>query len=560
VGDFEALIGRTLSGTYTVGNRIGKGGMGAIFTATHARLAGKHVAIKVLAPELADNAEVLARFRREAEIASQLGHENIVEVHDFNVVDGMPYMVMELLDGEDLGQRIQARGPMALDGALRIAGQVASALEAAHRASVVHRDLKPPNIFLVRRGGRDDFVKVLDFGVSKVLDSSSIVTRDHALVGTPYYMSPEQADGRVKEIDARTDVFALGAIVWEMLVGRMAFAAPNLSVALYKVLFVDPPDVHLLRPDVPPAVSAVLRRALAKERSQRTPSAAELARELGAALQGGWPAALPAPAPGGTDSVPGGLSGLAPPSRPPTGQPGWSPGSQPAWPPGVPAVAAQPLDVAPARPGVAPWPPPQGVPTPLAPAAGTAPGPLAVGSVAGGGTAPRSRRLGLIAGGVVTAAVLIGGTWALLGHREAPPPPADVHPAPAPAPPPVQPPPAAEVVIAFRIDPADVDAVVDVDGQRVVGKELRLPRSSQAVTVTVQAKGYVTYKERVVLDEDRAIAVVLHRKKSEPAPRPAPPAAVPTPPPIAAPSAPPQTLPAPPAPKPRKTGTVFDDP
>src|SRR5262244_1023635 len=225
--------------------------MGAIYEAQHARLHGKRYAIKILAPQFAENPELLARFRREAEIASQLGHENIVEVHDFNLAEGQAYMVMELLDGEDLAARLKSRGPMTLAQTQHVLEQVASALEAAHRAHIVHRDLKPQNIFLCKRGDRDDFVKVLDFGVSKVLDSSSIVTRDHALVGTPYYMSPEQADGRIHEIDARTDVFALGAIIWEMLIGRMAFEAPALSVALYKVAFVDPPEVHLLRPDLP---------------------------------------------------------------------------------------------------------------------------------------------------------------------------------------------------------------------------------------------------------------------------------------------------------------------
>ena len=124
---FDQLVGRTLNDSYTVGRKIGKGGMGAIFTASHARLAGKHYAIKVLAPEFAENQELLLRFRREAEIASQLGHEHIVDVHDFNVVEGMAYMVMELLDGEDLGQRIQARGPMPLDVVERIVNQVCSA-------------------------------------------------------------------------------------------------------------------------------------------------------------------------------------------------------------------------------------------------------------------------------------------------------------------------------------------------------------------------------------------------------------------------------------------------
>jgi serine/threonine-protein kinase len=304
----DRFVGKLLAGTYHVERLIGKGGMGAIYEATHARLQGNRYAIKVLAPQFTDEPELLVRFRREAEIASQLGHDNIVAVHDFNVSDGQAYMVMELLEGEDLAARLRTRGGLSVDEVKRIVDQVSSALDSAHRAQIVHRDLKPQNIFLCRRAGHHDHVKVLDFGVSKVLDSSSVVTRDHALVGTPFYMSPEQADGRVKEIDARTDVFALGAIIWEMLTGRMAFAAPTLSVALYKVCSVDPPDVHLLRNDVPPALSLVLRRALAKDRHQRTPSAVQVAAELAASFHGIVPAGLPPPAAGGQVSI----SGFAP--------------------------------------------------------------------------------------------------------------------------------------------------------------------------------------------------------------------------------------------------------
>jgi serine/threonine-protein kinase len=511
VARFDRLVGQTLDGTYTIGRLIGKGGMGAIFAATHARLPGKHVAIKVLAPELAENTEVLLRFRREAEIASRLGHENIVDVHDFNVWDGMAYLVMELLDGEDLDQRIKSRGPMALDAVEHIVGQIASALEAAHRAHIVHRDLKPQNVFLCRRGGRDDFVKVLDFGISKVLDSSSVVTRDQALMGTPFYMSPEQADGRVQEIDARTDVFALGAIIWEMLVGRMAFGAPTLSVALYKVAFVDPPEVHLIRPDVPPGVSAVLRRALAKERTQRTPSALELMRELGDALRGGVLAGLPvpAPAPGGTDS----LAGLRA-----------APASQPAGPP---------------------------------PAVGTAPASFVRGSMAQVEPGP-PRRLGVIAASVLAGAALAGGGWALLsGQRAQAPAGPEPAPASAPASAPTAPAPtvAAEVTLTFAIEPADVAAQIDVDGRPVPGREVRLPRSATPVRVTVDAKGYLTHREPVVPDQDRAVAVMLKRRP--PAPRPSP-ATEPAPP-VATPTSAP-TRPPPQQPPPRKTGTIFDQP
>jgi serine/threonine-protein kinase len=170
-----------------------------------------------------------------------------------------------------------------------------SALEAAHGAGIVHRDLKPQNVFLCKKLGRDDFVKIVDFGISKVKDSSSVVTRDHSLMGTPFYMSPEQADGLVQQIDSRTDIFALGAIMWEMLVGRMAFEAPTISGAMYKVVHVDPPEVHILRPDVPPAVSLVLRRAMAKQKDWRYASVTELAYDFANACRGLAPAVQPPP-------------------------------------------------------------------------------------------------------------------------------------------------------------------------------------------------------------------------------------------------------------------------
>ena len=449
---YDSLVGKTLAETYSVVRLIGKGGMGAIYEAHHTRLAGKRYAIKILSPQFAENPELLARFRREAEIASPLGHENIVEVHDFNLAEGQAYMVMELLDGEDLAGRIRSRGPMPIDGVKRVVDQVASALDAAHRAHIVHRDLKPPNIFLCRRGGRDDYVKVLDFGVSKVLDSASVVTRDHALVGTPYYMSPEQAEGRISEIDSRTDVFALGAIACEMLTGKMAFGAPTFSVALYKVCFVDPPEVHLLRPDVPPALSMVLRRALSKERFSRTQSVLELAGELtAAALHGVMPAGVPPPAPDGTGSVagvalprvePGPLAGSVtapaptpsyagappayarpPPSAPSYGQP--SPSS-----PGLKALGTPaPVDYAgsvpwAATPAALPGPPPWNVPGTYgqgtqAQAPG-APQGLAAGSVYAG---PPPSRKGLTLALVFGGAIILGtGIWLAVARSGGPEP------------------------------------------------------------------------------------------------------------------------------------------
>src|SRR5262249_24961744 len=298
--DAQALVGRTLNDTYRLVRPIGSGGMGAILEACSTRLHHKRYAVKLLHPSLAIDPETFRGFRGEAEIASSLGHDHIIEVHDFNVTpQGEPYMVMEYLDGEDLAARLKARGPLSLAETATILAQAASALEAAHAACIVHRDLKPQNIFLLKRLGRDDFVKVLDFGVSKMRHSSSVVTRDHALLGTPYYMSPEQADGRVAEIDGRTDVFALGAIVYEALTGRMAFYADSPMAALYRVVHVDAPDVTAVRPDVPRAVAAVVRRALAKAKTDRYESAADLSASFNEAV-GAAPGAFARPS-----SVPG---------------------------------------------------------------------------------------------------------------------------------------------------------------------------------------------------------------------------------------------------------------
>ncbi|MEZ4365640.1 MAG: serine/threonine-protein kinase [Kofleriaceae bacterium] len=266
-------VGAVIGGTYTIEALLGRGGMGAVFIASHARLPGKRVAIKVLHAELAD-AELLARFRREAEIASRLGHPNIVGVTDFNVTDdGVPYLVLELLEGQTLAERIAA-GPMPLPEVTRIVRQVASALAAAHREGIVHRDLKPQNVFLVPTevgGTIIEQVKVLDFGISKIQGSQTIQTLDNALLGTPQYMAPEQAKGEHSSVDERTDLFALGAIVYEMITGRAAFAGANVPEVVFKVVFQEPPPVGELAPATPPTVIAALEQALLKGSAERAP-------------------------------------------------------------------------------------------------------------------------------------------------------------------------------------------------------------------------------------------------------------------------------------------------
>jgi eukaryotic-like serine/threonine-protein kinase len=268
----EIGVGTVLGETYEITDLLGQGGMGAVWAAKHLRLPGKRVAVKVLHGVAANDRESYARFRREAEIASRIGHPNIVTVHDFNVLpSGTPYLVLEFLDGEDLAQRL-LRGRLPLDASLNIARQIGSALHAAHKADVVHRDLKPGNVFLqaTEIGGElVDQVKVLDFGISKIRGSQTVQTQDSVLLGTPQYMAPEQALGKNAELDARTDIFALGAIVYEMLSGTAAFMGATLAEVVFKVVYDKQPPLAQLAPDAPPHVLAAVEQALAKDPNQR---------------------------------------------------------------------------------------------------------------------------------------------------------------------------------------------------------------------------------------------------------------------------------------------------
>jgi serine/threonine protein kinase len=270
---------RLIADTYTIEGLLGRGGMGAVFVASHLRLPGKQVAVKVLHPEFVDD-EIFARFQREAEIASRLGHPNIVSVLDFNITpEGVPYLVLELLEGRTLGDRIAA-GPMTLARSRRSCGRSAPRWRPPTPRASSHRDLKPDNIFLMPRGGNEDYVKVLDFGISKIRGSMTVKTQESSLLGTPQYMAPEQAKGQHGEVDERSDLFALAAIVYEMLSGQPAFRGDSVAEVVFKVVYEPAVPLASLAPEVPPHALAAIERAMQKAPAARFASVAEFVEAL----------------------------------------------------------------------------------------------------------------------------------------------------------------------------------------------------------------------------------------------------------------------------------------
>jgi serine/threonine-protein kinase len=279
-------VGTVLEGAYRITRLIGEGGMGAVYEAVQLRLE-KRVAIKLMARHLAANREAVARFHREAEITSRLGHPHLVGVVDFGQAEtGEPYLVMEYLEGEDLDQRLRRVRRMPIEAVVRVVRQVASALSAAHAQGIVHRDLKPANIFLVQVPGETDFVKVLDFGVSKMMAARTRLTNAAVAMGTPVYMSPEQATGQSDAIGHQVDQWALACIAWEMLLGTPPFVADDPLALLYQITKIEPHPLTPRLPGLAPAAEEELRRALSKRPAERFPSIRDFARAFEAAAFG----------------------------------------------------------------------------------------------------------------------------------------------------------------------------------------------------------------------------------------------------------------------------------
>ncbi|MCC6332858.1 MAG: serine/threonine protein kinase [Myxococcales bacterium] len=271
--------GVVVADTYEVERQLGQGGMGEVWLARHRRLAGKQVAIKVLRTQGQLPPDTLARFRHEAEIAARLEHPNIVQVLDFNALpSGEPFLVMELLKGTSLAQRLKG-GPLPWDQVVAVVRQVGAALSAAHAAGVVHRDLKPENIFLVPTGVGDQ-VKVLDFGISKLADSKTVQTTDSVLIGTPLYMSPEQALGNNRDVTAQSDVFSLAGIAYEMLTGQPPFLADSVAKVVFRIAYEKHRPLGEARADLPAPVAQAVEHALVKDKAQRTKDMAAFVHEL----------------------------------------------------------------------------------------------------------------------------------------------------------------------------------------------------------------------------------------------------------------------------------------
>ncbi len=284
--ELAALVGTTVAGKYKVDRLIGRGGMGAVFQAANLAI-GKRVALKFLDREAAQNREACQRFQREAEAASLAESAHIVQIFDSGVTEaGLPFLVMELLTGEDLRARLQREVRLSVAAALRIVSQVLRALVRAHEAGIVHRDLKPDNVFLCARDDDPSFVKIVDFGISKVarVRHADTLTRRGTVLGTAFYMSPEQAQS-FADIDGRTDLFSLGAILFEMLAGKPPHGGRTYEAVLIAICTHDAPDVRTLAPEVPAAVAAIVSRALQRERELRFQSAAEFLAAV-SALEG----------------------------------------------------------------------------------------------------------------------------------------------------------------------------------------------------------------------------------------------------------------------------------
>jgi serine/threonine protein kinase len=435
---------------YRLDQLLEVGGMGAVYLGTHTKLQ-KQVAIKVLRRELADMPAMIERFQREAVSASRIGHENIVNVSDLGTArDGAPFLVMEYLHGQTLGQRIRQAGAMPIGLASAITREILAAIAAAHSAGIVHRDLKPENVFLVR-GSRGESVKILDFGISRVLEAQGEgdgrLTHTGQVMGTPYYMAPEQAAGRT-DISGAVDVYATGVILYEMLTGVVPFAAGNYNTIIYKVLSGQYEPLSSVRVGVPGELESIVNRAMSLQPEDRYGSADEFADVLEPFAQGVM-------------------------LNPATPVPGFRPitGSAPSELP----TTHDPRRERPRRRWLG----------------------LAIAGV-------------LLAGAATAAVVLASRNQDEDVVAESKPVPAVTAPTPVETAPQPVVEEIAPVVIRIEVDPADAE--ITVDGAPLAGAELQAPRSDREVEIAVSRDGYKSKTRRVALGENRTVEVILEKE------------------------------------------------
>ena len=467
--------GTLIDGKYRIVRRVASGGMGAVYEVMHERIR-RRLAMKFILPELAANKEVSQRFEIEARAASAIGHENIVEVTDMGTTsDGLPFLVMEYLEGCDLGALLE-QGPVGTDRTVHIVSQVLAGLHAAHERQIIHRDLKPENVFLIERAGDPDFVKLLDFGISKFAGGEEAklhLTSTGLILGTPYYMSPEQARGE-RELDQRSDLFSVGVILYQLLTGERPFAADNLNKLLYQITSGQLTPPRELNPDISVPLERVVQKALAHEAKHRFSSAPEFRSALLGEKHLSTREMPPARVVTDRLSVAGAYA---------------------------PTVAGTTdMEVDPAARG-----------TPLA--------------WTGDRTQPRATNRGLlwagVAGLIVVAAVV---TVVLLRYQRQRPDRAAASASPAAV---NQPMPRSAVTetpqimriqtetisLTLRLDPAE--ARVSLDGKKVVKTPIELPRSVTNHLLRVEADGYVTQELKVTSTSDQTLVIQL-----KPRPRP----------------------------------------
>jgi serine/threonine-protein kinase len=446
-------VGRTIAEKYEILKLLGEGGMGAVYLAKHTQV-GKRFAIKLLHEQFAHHAEMVARFMREARAAGEVGHDNIIEIYDIGKeTSGAVYMVMEVLKGSSLEDVVQAQ-PIQVPLATYILLQVLSALEAAHAHGIIHRDMKPDNVFLTTIAGQANFVKVLDFGIAKIKETEGGhgLTQTGTMMGTPYYMSPEQAKGS-KDIDHRTDLYACGVMFYQMLTGKFPFEAPNIPALLVKITSEEPVPVEQHDPRIPPEIAAAIRRAMEKEADDRFQSAGEFADAIRAfaqqdvALQG-LAAAKPAfdtgsPVTGGGQTTPMGWTATGETVERPRGRPG--------------LVAAVVIGV-----------------------------------------------LVLLAGGTVGALFATG----VLGGKGRETEVRTAQPGPEPEEEPAE---EKDLKVEFKVVADPPGAVISLDGEKLEGNpvSLEMDRSSSSRLLRVTAEGYKEYKGWIKLDADFARTITL---------------------------------------------------